>query len=220
MDIRIESLILIEVHKDKYEGTSRENRNLEAVYVLFGAFKTDKYIIPVQSEIKKVIGSGGRLYMTVAMTKIEAGVLGSADNKNRARSLIPAPITCSIAEIFRNINPSEKHFLKYLPDAFLTEQQKTGKYEALREDAKRIAGYSDTKYLEAVKSGDMETAQRMVEEAAERGGYTIRAYHGTPNGSFNEFKPWQYFTESKEYADRYQNQGASSISYKKTADKP
>lgn len=220
LDSILENAILIEVHKDKYEGTSRENRNLEAVYVLFGAFKTDKYIIPVQSEIKKVIGSGGRLYMTVAMTKIEAGVLGSADNKNRARSLIPAPITCSIAEIFRNINPSEKHFLKYLPDAFLTEQQKTGKYEALREDAKRIAGYSDTKYLEAVKSGDMETAQRMVEEAAERGGYTIRAYHGTPNGSFNEFKPWQYFTESKEYADRYQNQGASSISYKKTADNP
>lgn len=172
LDSILENAILIEVHKDKYEGTSRENRNLEAVYVLFGAFKTDKYIIPVQSEIKKVIGSGGRLYMTVAMTKIEAGVLGSADNKNRARSLIPTSITCSIAEIFRNINPSEKHFLKYLPDAFLTEQQKTGKYEALREDAKRIAGYSDTKYLEAVKSGDMETAQRMVEEAAKKAGYS------------------------------------------------
>ncbi len=189
LDSILENAILIEVHKDKYEGTSRENRNLEAVYVLFGAFKEDKYIIPVQAEIKKVVGSGGRLYMTVAMTKIEAGVLGSADNDNRARSLIPTSITRSIAEIFRNINPSEKHFLKYLPDAFLTEQQKIGKYEALREDAKRIAGYLDTKYLEAVKTGDMETAQRMVEEAAKKAGYTDALYHGTKQFGFTEFDP-------------------------------
>lgn len=44
-------------------------------------------------------------------------------------------------------------------------------------------------------------------------------YHGTPNGTFYEFKDWQYFTETKEYADVYQSQGASSNGYKRTADK-
>ena len=43
-------------------------------------------------------------------------------------------------------------------------------------------------------------------------------YHGTPNGTFNTFRNWQYFTENKAYADGYQNQGASSNGYKKTAE--
>lgn len=45
-------------------------------------------------------------------------------------------------------------------------------------------------------------------------------YHGTPNGTFTEFKNWQYFTENESYADVYQNQGASSNGYKRTADNP
>ena len=43
-------------------------------------------------------------------------------------------------------------------------------------------------------------------------------YYGTPNGTFNTFRNWQYFTENKAYADGYQNQGASSNGYKKTAE--
>lgn len=48
----------------------------------------------------------------------------------------------------------------------------------------------DTEYLAAVESGDMETAQRMVDEAAKAAGYDIRGYHGTrsPIG-FTEFIP-------------------------------
>ncbi len=45
-------------------------------------------------------------------------------------------------------------------------------------------------------------------------------YHGTPNGTFSEFRGWQYFTESKEYANVYQGRGASSNGYKKTALNP
>ena len=45
-------------------------------------------------------------------------------------------------------------------------------------------------------------------------------YHGTPNGDFTVFKDGTYFTDSKEYADRYQNPGASSISTGKTASSP
>lgn len=45
-------------------------------------------------------------------------------------------------------------------------------------------------------------------------------YHGTPNANFTVFREGSYFTENKGYADRYQNQGASSLGYKKTADNP
>ena len=38
---------------------------------------------------------------------------------------------------------------------------------------------ADADYMAAVEAGDMETARRMVDEAAEAAGYTIRAYHGT-----------------------------------------
>mgnify|MGYP006967117595 CR=1 FL=1 len=45
-------------------------------------------------------------------------------------------------------------------------------------------------------------------------------YHGTPNGNFTVFKDGTYFTDNKEYADRYQNPGASSISSGKVASNP
>ena len=45
-------------------------------------------------------------------------------------------------------------------------------------------------------------------------------YHGTPNGDFTTFRSGSYFTPNKEYADVYQSQGASSLGYKKTANKP
>ena len=37
----------------------------------------------------------------------------------------------------------------------------------------------DAEYMAAAESGDMETAQRMVDEAAKKAGYALRAYHGT-----------------------------------------
>ena len=45
----------------------------------------------------------------------------------------------------------------------------------------------DTDYMAAVESGDMETAQRMVDEAARRAGYTTVAYHGTDADRIDSF---------------------------------
>jgi hypothetical protein len=45
----------------------------------------------------------------------------------------------------------------------------------------------DADYMKAVESGDMETAQRMVDEAARKAGYTTKGFHGTPNGGFTTF---------------------------------
>ncbi len=51
-------------------------------------------------------------------------------------------------------------------------------------------------------------------------GNLLVMYHGTPNGGFTKFRSGTYFTQNKAYADVYQGQGASSLSYKKTADNP
>ena len=45
-------------------------------------------------------------------------------------------------------------------------------------------------------------------------------YHGTPNAGFTKFRSGTYFTEHKWYAERYKESGASSLSYKQTANNP
>lgn len=187
----LDNAVLIEVHGDKYKGTSRENENLEAVYVLLGAFKDESHIIPVQMEIKKSSDVGGRLYMTVALTKIEADVLGSTPENIQTRSLISAS-TYSISDIVQKINPKDAHFLKYIPDKMLSTEQIQAKKVALAEDAEKIKKYRwekiDKDYLKAIKKGDTETTQKMVDEVARKNGYTIHSYHGTRDKNFTEFK--------------------------------
>ena len=51
-------------------------------------------------------------------------------------------------------------------------------------------------------------------------GNLLLVYHGTPSGGFTVFRPASYFTANQDYANVYQNAGASSISYGKTADNP
>ena len=76
------------------------------------------------------------------MTKIKADVLESAvSHKEKSRSLISAS-TYNIADIFANVNPADKHFLKYVPDGFLSNEQKAAKESALKEDRDRIKKYA------------------------------------------------------------------------------
>lgn len=51
-------------------------------------------------------------------------------------------------------------------------------------------------------------------------GNLLVMYHGTPSGNFSVFRDGSYFTPNREYADRYQNPGASSIRSGKVADAP
>ena len=137
-DVVLENAILIEEHTDKYKGKEREDPHLEKVYVLFSAFKDGRFIIPVQLEIKKSSDVGGILYVNVAMTKIEADVLESTSDENTVTHSLVSASTYSIADIFKNVNTADKHFLKYLPDGFLSEEQIKAKQEALSEDKRRI----------------------------------------------------------------------------------
>jgi hypothetical protein len=181
IDQILETAILIEQHSEKYKGTKRENRNLKNVFVLLGLFNDGKNYIPTQFEIKEYKDSNtkSKLYMTVAMTKIEAGVLERTVSNSRALSLIPTSTIHSIADVFSNINTLDKNFLKYIPNGFLNAEQINAKNSAIAEEKARIESYrtknnGESKYLslaEKYRDGTAsaeETAdlQRMVDEAA------------------------------------------------------
>jgi hypothetical protein len=69
----------------------------------------------------------------------------------------------------------------------------------------------DAEYLDAVQRGDMNTANRMVEEVAWLAGYKIKAFHGTDApafdvfGNFNSynFGDASYFSPNRTYAEEY-----------------
>ena len=173
LDGILENAVLIEQHKDKYAGTVRENPYLNSVSVLVGVFRDGDSLIPTQIEIKDTADAGGTLYMTVAMTKIETGVLGSTMNQNgTSRSLIPIS-SYNLAEIFANVNPADGHFLKYVPNGFLNDAQKAAKQSAIREDANRIQSYRqknsvDTDLMDVWREqnpGQMKVTQEGLDEA-------------------------------------------------------
>lgn len=76
---------------------------------------------------------------------------------------------------------------------------------------------ADTDYLAAVDRGNTAAAQKMVDEAAKKAGYDIKAYHGTSNYGFTRFDNYFtkfglfgngfYFTESPEVAESYTKKG-------------
>lgn len=81
-----------------------------------------------------------------------------------------------------------------------------------------IIRVTDEHYERAVENGDMEEAQRLVDQKAEESGYTIKVYHGTANGGhFTIFDPKKlnnsklssyigqgfYFTNSESGAREY-----------------
>lgn len=47
------------------------------------------------------------------------------------------------------------------------------------DNVKKGLSTKDSEYISAVKKGDTETAQRIVDEAAKKNGYTQKVYHGT-----------------------------------------
>jgi hypothetical protein len=77
----------------------------------------------------------------------------------------------------------------------------------------------DAEYMAAVEAGDMETAQRMVDEAAKAAGYVTEAYHGSKE-EFDEFGEQNtaygyFFAPDKRTAEYY---GPARRFYLKTAD--
>ena len=134
----LDSSVLIEVHSDKAKGTPKENEQLIQTYVLLSAYKEPGTITPVQFEIKQYIDNDNRLYLAVAMTKREEDVVNATiQDKSQASPRLLSPSICSIAEFIEKINPKDENFFKYIPNSFLSEEQKQAKAKALAREAKK-----------------------------------------------------------------------------------
>ena len=134
----LDSSVLLEIHKDKAKGTPKENQRLLQTYVLLSAFAEGKYITPVQFEIKQYIDNENRLYLAVALSKIEkTGVMDDTALPNGERTRLLPVSEYSISDFIQKINPSDENFFKYIPDELLTNSQKEAKQRAIaKENAK------------------------------------------------------------------------------------
>lgn len=102
-----------------------------------------------------------------------------------------------------------EEFVLYRPEMLV--DVKTGK-------SRYSLSATDTAYLAAVKRDDMAEAQRIVDEEAKKAGYTVKAWHGTPDKTFTVFDIKHlgegtennglngagfYFTENRNEAEDY-----------------
>ena len=143
----LNNAVLVETHTDKGKGTDKEKNTVEQYYVLLSALKNEGSIIPIQFEIEQYYDNDNRLYLAVAMTKInEADVVEIATTVKGVEQPLLSTSNISIVDIFKKINPKDKNFLKYIPDEFLNAEQKTAKASALDIEAENIIVDKNNKY--------------------------------------------------------------------------
>lgn len=133
----LDSSVLIEIHSDKAKGTPKANSRLIQTYVLLSAYQENNFISPVQFEIKQYINDDNRLYLAVALTKREEDVISDTALHNEERTRLLSSSIYSIPDFIEKINPKDENFFKYIPNSFLSEEQKQAKAKALAIEAKK-----------------------------------------------------------------------------------
>ena len=129
----------IEVHNRNKEGY-KPDPTLNVAFVLIGAYKEGKYIVPVKLEIKEFNDKDNALYVAIALEKIKATeVSGQGNTNNGVTQNSRSVANISLAQLFRKINPNDKQFIKYIPNRFLNKSQLEAKAVAIEEDSKKYA---------------------------------------------------------------------------------
>ena len=182
-------------------------------YVIAGVLKNQ----PMESDTINQVKSVYPLDDTITqITKAAEDGKLVYTNKNKAEQML-ATIGIQPAEVSRILNLSKD----ILPQ---NSEKSSGKT--------KISAEAETKYNEAVKNNDIETAQKIVDEVAKSKGYTIKAYHGSRH-EFNVFskdkrgsntkteisKNW-FFAADKETANSYYPYGViKTLQGKEAAEK-
>ena len=128
--------IIIEAHKDKYKGTTREDKTLLQTDVFLSAFSDGKDIVPVKMEVKEFKDKNNSLYVLITLEKIktdkkiETEIVGQATQEESAPISYPVS-NIRITEIISKINTNDGTILKYLPDQMLDKKQLEGKRDAI-----------------------------------------------------------------------------------------
>ena len=129
------------------------------------AYQDGDFIVPVKLEVKQFKDKQNTLYVAISLEKIKMTEVWKQGNTENGVTQNSRSVTISIARIFQKINPSDKNFLKYIPDGFLDDKQKAAKREAVGEDVSKNSDirYSDrANYGEGLSEEDKETAKKVI----------------------------------------------------------
>lgn len=141
LDKLVENAELIEVHKNY-----KDNEYLKNTFVLISAINNDGNITPVQLEVKEYDkGQSNSLYLNVVLSKIKESAVVKGEHNGNADISDPlvADSAISLSQLFANVNPTDKRFLKYVPDNFLSAEQIEAKREAQKIDYNKYGRYAE-----------------------------------------------------------------------------
>ena len=171
----IDSAIGVEIHN---RSEYKPDPTLDNVFVLMSAYQDGDYLVPVKLEIKQFKDKKNTLYVAISLNKIKMTELNARGDTYEGVTQRTRSVNISISKIFEKINPSDKSFVKYIPDGFLSKELKKAKKEAIIEDI-------DNAYESAVNRKDVETAKSLLEKKAKTVGYDAdfnwRMNHQAPN---------------------------------------
>lgn len=151
-------------HESRYKAKAAGNRNVNAQTMGFRQIaEIPDGMMPVF--IDNMVG-GGQTAMA-AKNAIGRGITLAYAQSSRAKSQGVKSVSVTYDQDGKLIPLSQR----------MDPTNKSWKYSVAQ---------MDQDYMEAVKNGDMETAQRMADQAAEEAGYTLRGIHRT-NADFTVF---------------------------------
>lgn len=161
LDKLVENAELIEVHENY-----KDDEQLKRTFVLISALNSKDGIYPVQFEVKEFYSSTKKLYLTAVLTKIKepAVMTESHTDYSEASTPLVADSIISLSQLFANVNPSDKRFLKYVPDNFLSTEQIEAKREAQKSDYKNYNRYVEVFENAKDDSGNKFSLSEPVEE--------------------------------------------------------
>lgn len=161
LDKLVENAELIEVHKNY-----KSNEKLKKTYVLISAFSDKSNVVPVQLEVKNFENQPNGLYLNVVLSKIKESAVMTESLLGSTTDSTPlvADSDISLSQLFSNVNPSDKRFLKYVPDNFLSTEQIEAKREAQKSDYKNYNRYVEVFENDKDDSGNKFSLSEPVEE--------------------------------------------------------
>lgn len=119
LDDVVKNAVVIDAGGDKYAETYRHDDELKQGITLLSAYKDGEAVVPVQLLVKEMKDGSGQLYMAVTVKKIEARIASTAGTAFARTPGDPLTSTVNIAQLVKEVNPSEGELFKHLPDILL-----------------------------------------------------------------------------------------------------
>ena len=165
------SLVKSALQKNRYYY----DKNTVNFAELIGGYVDKDYFIPVSFGVKLSNTNGNSLYIMIGGEKIKKAKVIKSVGSETPGAADSRLATLSIPQILSNVNTTD--IIRYIPDGFLNEEKRKIKYKAISDTIVYTNKKNDAKYKQYIESGNMATAQAMVEQAAREKGYDKGFYN-------------------------------------------